>query len=438
MEKMQAWMEKHMLPLANKIAHQKYLRSISAGMVAMMPVSIVSSLALILMSPPMASAEMDPGFLQSFMAGWESMASFLFFPLNAIYTAANTLSAIIATLGIAWSLANHYNMQEKEGIIPTSLAVICFLIVGGIGIDGTFTIANLGGTGYFTAIVVALVCVEAYRFLIKKNVGIIDMSGYGVPAFITASFRGIVPCTLILIPLVLLDWAVVVNLGITVPEITSWIMSPLVSVIDSPFAVAFLGALVGLFWWFGIHDTCITSPLGILWTPIGLANAAAHVAGTELPYIVTSGFWWTFMAIGGSGATFALCLLLITSKSKQLKTVGRLGIIPGFFNINEPVIFGLPIMLNPMMIIPFTLALPLNGLITYFAMATGLVEKMFTAASWNMFAPIAAFIGTMDWKATVLAVVLIIIDMLLYYPFFKAMERQKVKEEHEQAQTESK
>lgn len=239
----------------------------------------------------------------------------------------------------------------------------------------------------------------------------------------------LVPCTVIIILLVTLNTLVVTYVHTTIPDLVGIVLSPLVMFIDSPLAILLFGFLVSLFWWFGIHDTFITSPLGILWNPIGLANQAAHVAGTALPHIVTSAFWWTFMAIGGSGATFSLCLLLLAAKSKHLKMVGKLGIIPSLFNINEPIIFGLPIMLNPLMVIPFILALPINGLITYAAMATGLVAKTFTTASWNLFAPFAAFISTMDWKAAALTIILILIDIVLYFPFVKVMDNQKLKEE---------
>ena len=118
-------------------------------------------------------------------------------------------------------------------------------------------------------------------------------------------------------------------------------------------------------------------------------------------------------------------------KSKQLKTIGKLAFIPSLFNINEPLIFGLPLMYNPIMMIPFIIVMPLNGLITYLAMSSGIVARTFAYASWNMFSPIAALIDTMDIKAVLLIVVLIIIDILIYLPFFKAFEKEKLAEEQE-------
>lgn len=117
------------------------------------------------------------------------------------------------------------------------------------------------------------------------------------------------------------------------------------------------------------------------------------------------------------------------SKSKQLKTIGKIAIIPSLFNINEPLIFGLPLMYNSTMMLPFILVMPLNGVITYIAMNTGIVAKTFAYASWNMFCPIGGLIDTMDIKALILICALIVIDIIIYFPFFKIYEKQKIKEE---------
>lgn len=211
-------------------------------------------------------------------------------------------------------------------------------------------------------------------------------------------------------------------------------MTPLVTAVDNVWGVIILAIIVMVFWWFGIHDSVITSALDpFFYNNLG-ANAAAFAAGTAavaLPHVVTAPFWWNFMAIGGSGATLGLAFLALTSKSKQLKTIGKLAFIPSLFNINEPLIFGLPLMYNPIMMIPFIIVMPLNGLITYLAMSSGIVARTFAYASWNMFSPIAALIDTMDIKAVLLIVVLIIVDILIYLPFFKAFEKEKLAEEQE-------
>ena len=126
----------------------------------------------------------------------------------------------------------------------------------------------------------------------------------------------------------------------------------------------------------------------------------------------------------------ALAAMLCCSKSKQLKTIGRLGIVPAFFNISEPIIFGLPLMLNPIFFIPFMVTSALNGAIAFITMQVGLIGKSFAMLSWQMPSVFGAFLSTMDWKAPILIVALMVLDGIIYYPFFKIYEKQLVKEEN--------
>lgn len=300
--------------------------------------------------------------------------------------------------------------------------------------EGTLTFQYFDATGLFTAIFVSIIAFEVYRFLNEKQVGRINLEGGGVPPALADSIGNLVPVVIVLIVTALLNYALLFLSSINLPQLISTVMNPFVSVVDNVWGIIILAVIVMIFWWFGIHDSVITSALDpFFYSNLG-ANAAAYASGTvatALPYIVTTPFWWNFMAIGGSGATLGLAFLAITSKSKQIKTIGKLSFIPSLFNINEPLIFGLPLMYNPIMMIPFVLVMPLNGVITYFAMSSGLVAKTFAYASWNMFSPIAALIDTMDIKALLLVIVLIIIDILVYLPFFKVFEKQKIAEESE-------
>jgi PTS system cellobiose-specific IIC component len=159
-------------------------------------------------------------------------------------------------------------------------------------------------------------------------------------------------------------------------------------------------------------------------------NAVAHAAGETLPTIFTTPFWVYFVVIGGCGSVLALTILLSMSKSKQLKAIGRLGAVPAFFGISEPVIFGLPLMLNPVFFVPFMTTSVINGTIAYLSMSLGIVGKTYAMLSWQMPSLIGAFFSTMDWKAPILIVILIILDGLIYFPFFKMYERSMVKMEN--------
>lgn len=147
--------------------------------------------------------------------------------------------------------------------------------------------------------------------------------------------------------------------GVILPELVLSLITPLIKFIDNVFGVTIVSVLQQVLWWFGIHDTAIGAVLSPIRDSNFAMNAAAYAAGTsakDLPFVFCSPYWWVFVTIGGAGATFALAALLLTSKSTQLKTVGKIGIVPAFFNINEPVLFGLPIVLNPLMLFPFIVA----------------------------------------------------------------------------------
>ena len=161
------------------------------------------------------------------------------------------------------------------------------------------------------------------------------------------------------------------------------------------------------------------------------ANLAAYTAGEAIPHTFVQPFWSYIITLGGGGATFGLCLLLLRSKSKQLKTLGRLSIGPAIFNINEPIIFGMPMVLNPIMMIPFIFVPVVNVIIAYLLMAANLVGRGVIETPWTTPAPIGAALGFMDWKAGVMVIGLIILDMILYYPFLKLYEKQKLSEEAE-------
>src|SRR5699024_532526 len=135
------------------------------------------------------------------------------------------------------------------------------------------------------------------------------------------------------------------------------------------------------------------------------------------------------MILGGAGATIGLNILMLRSKSKQLKTLGRLAIVPSIFNINEPIIFGTPLVLNPVLAIPFVLVQVVNGTLSYLMMSFGILGKTFSYVPWTTPGPIGAMLSTLDYKAFFWVLLLIVLDTLIWYPFFKAYEKQLIQEE---------
>ena len=432
MNNLSSILEKKLLPLANKMSSQKYLKAVSSSFMTLIPFLTIGSIALVLISPPIASDTMDPGLLKNFIQGWEAMASFLKIPLGAVNSMCMDFMAIYVAAAMGFFLVRDYKIK---GYLPPVLTTVSFLILSTINVEGEKMFDYFGGQGLFTAILSSILAIELLRILKEKKVGFISLEGQGVPEALTESFALLVPTLIVLVVVSIIHTIVLSSTGNVTPALIAVLMEPLISFTNSLPGVLFLAFLVMTFWWFGIHDTCITGPMKAFWYTALAANITAYASGTastELPYIMTYPFWFMFLMIGGSGATFGLCLLLLFGcKSKQLKTVGKLGIVPAFFNINEPIIFGVPLMLNPIMYTPFVGSVMVNGLITYLCMNFGIVGRTIADPSWNMFCPIGALISTMDIKAMLLVIFLIILDIVIYFPFIKVYDNQKIREESE-------
>lgn len=429
MNKLNEIIESRIAPMANRIARQKYVQAIQSVFLTLIPFMTIGSIALIIISPAMDYTEMQAGFGRSFFEIWQQIADFTNFPLNAIFSVTMGCISLYVAVGIGYYLAKHYKMTT---FLPVTVTTASFLLVNAVDIDGSLTTTFFEGTGLFAAIFTAVISFEIYRFLYDRKFGRIELTGGNVPPALTESFASLAPVAVVLVLMSIFSSVIVSFTGGLFPGVMTIIMQPIVAMVDNVWGVMFLSLLVMFFWWFGIHDTVITGPLTpFLYSNLS-ANMSAYAAGTSvmaLPFILTEPFWWTFMAIGGSGATFGLAILALTSKSKQIRTVGKLAIVPAFFNINEPLIFGLPIMFNPTLMFPFIFAMTANAGITYLLMDFKIIARTFAYPSWNMFAPIGALISTMDLKAVLLVIGLIIMDMLIYLPFFKVYEKQKVNEE---------
>ncbi len=429
MHKISQFIEEKVAPVATRLSSQKYLKALQSTFLFLIPFFTIGSFALVLISPPMDYTTMDPGFLCSFMRGWQAFADYTGPVLEYVFNVTMPLMSLYVAVGISYNLCKEYKMNT---MMPILVTMSTFVISASMNVDRTLSFAAFDATGLFTAIFVGITSFELYRVLVEKKIGRINLEGSGVPPALADSIGNLVPVAIVVILTAFLNNLLLSFAHINLPQVITMLMTPLVSAVDNVWGIIILALIVMVFRWFGIHDSVITSALDpFFYSNLG-ANAAAFAAGTAavaLPHVVTAPFWWNFMAIGGSGATLGLAFLALTSKSKQLRTIGKLSFIPSLFNINEPLIFGLPLMYNPIMMIPFIIVMPLNGLITYLAMSSGLVARTFAYASWNMFSPIAALIDTMDFKAVLLIIFLIVVDILIYLPFFKAFEKEKIAEE---------
>ncbi|WP_299725514.1 PTS sugar transporter subunit IIC [uncultured Endozoicomonas sp.] len=416
------FVEQKLGPIAGKLGAQRHITALRDGFLVAMPFIIVGSFILIFANPPFAADTTN-----AFGRAWLDFVAAHRPTIVMPWTMSMGIMSLFITMGVAYSLAKSYKM---DGIGAAALSAMSFLLIAAPEKGWALPLNHFAGTGIFTAILAAYFSVELTRILKKYNITI--RMPEQVPPAIAASFALLVPVLAIFLTLYPLSLFVQTNFGMQIPEAVMAVFKPLVSASNS--LPAILGAILlsQLLWFAGIHGANIV--VGIL-SPIFLANiganAAAYAAGETVPNLFTQPFWDFYIFIGGAGATLALVFLMSFSKATHLRSVGRMSFLPGVFQINEPVMFGAPVVMNPTLFVPFVLAPVMNAIIAYFAVNTGIVDKAIAVTPWTAPALIGAAWGA-GWafKASILTAFLLVLDVLVYLPFFKAYEKQLLAQEN--------
>lgn len=425
-DKLYAVIERKIIPVANKLSTQRHLKAIRDSFISILPITLVGGIAAVLGAAPVTD-----GTTNSFLLAWASFAD----KHNLLINWVNALTLGAMSLYIAIAITYYLSLQYKIMPLPTIMLTIFgfFLLIIApqeLGWAGkTVEISYMDGRGLIPAMFVAFVVVEGYHFMREKNVGRITMPD-SVPASLTETFASLVPSTIIMFFFIFV-FSVFNSFDTSLPEFIYVFLAPTLNAADSLVFTILMTVFIHVFWFFGIHDAVFGGILGPIRDGNLSLNATARLAGEALPAVFTTPFYVYFVIIGGAGSVLALALLLIRSKSKQLKTVGQIGLLPSFFGISEPIIFGVPLMLNPLFFIPFILTSTVNGTIAFILMKSGIIAKSFAMFSWSMPSIFGAFLSTLDYKAALLILGLIIIDILIYYPFFKVYEKTLVEQENQ-------
>jgi cellobiose PTS system EIIC component len=402
-------LDKYLLPLMTKLSEQRHLRAVRDGIVSTIPLIIVGSFFLIIAFPP----------VPALAAIVKPYAGKILLPFRLTMG----LMALYASHSIGYNLAKSYKL---DGVSGGLLAMAAFLLTSvpvpyekkGLAL----LMENLGGGSMFVAIVMAIFAVEVLRFAKTRKLTI--KMPEGVPDSVARSFEALIPAAII-IPVV---WAIRDLLGFDIHHFVLELFQPLVLAGNTLAGILTPIIIITLLWATGIHgESVVGSVARPVWLVLLDQNIAAAAAGQPIPNIGPEPFFQWFVWIGGSGASLSLVLLMLFSKTPYLKSMGRATLLPGICNINEPVIFGVPIMLNPLLFIPFILGPITIGTLTYYAMQLGLVGKPYILVPWTLPAPIGAYLATGgDWRAIVLVLVNIAIATAIYYPFLKAYERKLI------------
>lgn len=407
------FMERYFMPVAGKLAEQRHLKSVRDGIIATMPLLIIGSVFLIISSPP----------IESWAEFMKPYAQTLSIPVNATFG----LLGLIAVFSIAYSLAKSYGMDELSAGV---LSVATFFVATPLTEEGNIPLNLMGSEGLFIAIVLAIFTVEVFRFFENKNI-VIRMPE-GVPPSVWRAFTALIPGAVI----IFIVWGVDLLLrhffDLSLHGVVAAILrQPLEAMGSSLWGAIIAIILIHLLWSFGIHGiSVVASVMAPIWYSLTEQNVAAQQAGEELPYIIGQPFMAIWWAVGGSGMALALTILFVwRARSRHLKGLGRGSIWASFFNISEPIVFGAPIVMNPLLFLPFILAPLTVGIITYFSMSLGFVGKPYVIVPWTTPPPFSGILTTGDWRGGVLMMINIIVAICIYYPFFRLYDKKLLEEE---------
>jgi len=411
-----AWLNRYVVPPLTALSENTYLSAIRAGMVSVVPLTIIGGLFLIVCFLP--------------VSGWDKVVAPWLPLLQVPVTATFGLLAVFVCFSIGYDLGKRL---QQEAVVSATLATVIFLMIqlklGEKPEDIAFSMDSLGSKGLFTAVVVALICVRVQKLFADHNL-VIRLPA-SVPAIVYESFVSLIP----LFFLVVLFWLIRFVLGVDIDHLVQTAFQPVVFALNTLPGILVYAFLVTLLWSVGINgDNAMDAIVAPIFLQYLAANVEAMTAGQPLPYVTAYGFFTAFVNVGGTGATLGLALVMLNSREPGYRKVSRLSLPTQVFQINEPIFFGFPIVLNPILMVPYILNALLLTACTFLLMQWGVIHKPFVNVPWTTPPVIGHYLVTGgDWKAAVWGALSILIAMAVYYPFAKAAERQRLKAEAEKA-----
>ncbi|WP_390405241.1 PTS sugar transporter subunit IIC [Lacticaseibacillus jixiensis] len=425
---MQRKLESILMPISIKLGNNIVLRSLRDGFMIVTPLLIVTSIFLLIGNFPIPGwSDFWTGILGEDWKTWFSAVS------NAVFS----FTGILSTGAIAYAYGKNRGLQA---IHPAFAALVGFLIVTpttmlvGKETYGAVQTMYLGANGVFLGIFVALATVELYRFCVRRDWRI--KMPDGVPPAVSQSFDALIPTALVITCFFLVRIIFSLSPFETAYNfIYTMLQAPLKHVGNSLPSVLLYNFLASLLWAFGINGPSITNTV---WSPIFMVltqdNLKAFQDGMALPNIFTQPFIDIFTTYGGGGSTLSLLIVMFAvCKSKRIRELGKLSLLPGIFGINEPIIFGLPVVLNPIIAIPFILVPTINTLISGLVMSFGWVPYTNgVMLPWTTPPLISGWLATGSWTGSVLQLFEIVLGVAIYYPFIKTMDDQYLREEASQ------
>lgn len=429
LERITDFTENKISPPLVKLSKMKYLESLQTTFMTLMPYMVLGATATLINNLP-GLFNPDNGFN---LPQVEKVLTNIITPiqpvlLQLVFISINLLALLVALLN-GYNLGK-INARKDERITPlvtsilSGVSLLCFIDFSKLSENFDWPNYVLGSPSMFAAIIISIVAVEAYTFFIKKNITI--KMPEGVPPMITAAFTSMIPVTVVVIIFAILGQGIA---GFDFLTLFNKLFSYLV-VGGSNWLTQFFGFVLDrLLWFVGLHGSnIVSSVMNPIWTSMITDNVAAFSANKDIPYMFTEQWINNYVRV----SIFPVALLCTISKVKRFNILGKLSLPGTIFNIAEPVMYGLPIVLNPIMFVPWVIGFAATFLFNVVLSFVGLTPPMVAMTVWTMPAPLAAFIGS-GFKVSALLISLLnfVLIFFIFYPFFKVLEKQELALEKE-------
>ena len=420
---------KILLPIAGKLNNNRYLQVLRDAFMLAFPLTIFGSIAVVIANLPFLDKVMSEGALNT-------MRSIL----NVAPNATMGVMTIFVVFGIGYYLSKSYDV---EGVFGGAIALASFFILtpfvlnveGKEAVQGVIPLDRLGAKGMFLGMITAFVAAEIYRKVVQKNITI--KMPTGVPPAVSKSFAALIPAVVTLTVFLVINTIVTQLFKTNMHDVIyNTIQAPLVGLGSGIIPTLIAIFLTQILWFFGLHgQIIINSVMDPIWNSLSLENLNAYTTTGEVPHVISKQFIEIYtVGMGGTGMTLAVIFaILFFMKSKQMKQVAKLGLGPGIFNVNEPIIFGLPVVMNPLIIVPWILAPMVVTFVTYLAMSSGLVPPPTgVAVPWTVPIFINGIMATNSLAGGLLQLVNFTIVLVIWLPFLKFIDRMNLQKEREE------
>lgn len=434
MDKIMTFVQEKLTPVANFFGKQRHFSAMQKGFMATVSFILVSAIFMVIANPPVTADMINQGGIWSVFSGWYNFAQTYKMTILIPFNMTMGMISLISAFAIAYHLAGSYKLSQISAGLTS---VIVFLIVAAPAnyvqlADGSSPLVlnttYLGAQGLFTSIIVSLSTVEITRVCLENKITI--RMPEGVPPFLTDMFSSIIPLLLNISLFFGLNLIISNNIpGSSLPALIETILAKPVSAVNSVPGAILVSTLILVMWCCGVHGMMVFMPLT---APITIAAFAANAelyASGQAPIFQPIFMTQAIALLGGTGNTLAFVILCLKAKSTQLSVFGKASIVPSVFRISEPVIFGAPIMFNPVLMIPFILSGVVVAILYWLVCSFGLVTPFYIMVSGTFPIIINSFIKCLDWRMIIFELVSIVITLVIWYPFFKVYDNQLLQQE---------